>query len=144
METLHYLLLADHLTFQKVLMTRIKDTGLTPGQPKVLDYLRCHDGAVQKDIAAACRIEPATITSVLLGMERKDLIRRQTQNGNRRSLSVHLTDQGRALAERVATEFDVIEAQAYQGFTQAEQTQLRALLSRVQDNMTRKKADPNG
>ena len=48
METLHYLLLADHLTFQKVLMTRIKDTGLTPGQPKVLDYLRCHDGAVQK------------------------------------------------------------------------------------------------
>ena len=132
METLHYLLLADHLTFQKVLMTRIKDTGLTPGQPKVLDYLRCHDGAVQKDIAAAC------------GMERKDLIRRQTQNGNRRSLSVHLTDQGRALAERVATEFDAIEAQAYQGFTQAEQTQLRALLSRVQDNMTRKKADPNG
>ena len=99
---------------------------------------------MQKDIAAACRIEPATITSVLLGMERKDLIRRQTQNGNRRSLSVHLTDQGRALAERVATEFDAIEAQACQGFTQAEQIQLRALLSRVQDNMTRKKADPNG
>lgn len=144
METLHYLLLADHLTFQKVLMPRIKDTGLTPGQPKVLDYLRCHDGAVQKDIASACRIEPATITSVLLGMERKGLIHRQAQNGNRRSLSVHLTAQGRALAERVAAEFEAIEAQAYEGFTPAEQTQLRALLSRVQDNITRKKADPNG
>lgn len=144
MESLHYLLLADHLTFQKVLMSRIKDTGLTPGQPKVLDYLRCHDGAVQKDIAAACRIEPATITSVLLGMERKQLICRQTQNGNRRSLSVHLTDQGKALAERVAAEFAAIEAQAYQGFTQAEQTQLRALLERVQENMTEKKAYPNG
>ena len=108
METLHYLLLADHLTFQKLLMTRIRDTGLTPGQPKVLDYLRCHDGAVQKDIAAACRIEPATITSVLL------------------------------------TEFEAIEAQAYDDFTPTEQTQLRALLSRVQDNMTRMKADPNG
>lgn len=144
MESLHYLLLADHLTFQKVLMSRIKDTGLTPGQPKVLDYLRCHDGAVQKDIAAACRIEPATITSVLLGMERKQLICRQTQNGNRRSLSVHLTDQGKALAERVAAEFAAIEAQAYHGFTQAEQTQLRALLERVQENMTEKKAYPNG
>ena len=99
---------------------------------------------MQKDIAAACRIEPATITSVLLGMERKDLIRRQTQNGNRRSLSVHLTDQGRALAERVATEFEAIEAQAYDDFTPTEQNQLRALLSRVRDNMTRMKADPNG
>lgn len=140
MESLHYLLLANHLTFQKALMSRIKDTGLTPGQPKVLDYLRCHDGAVQKDIAAACRIEPATITSVLLGMERKQLICRQAQNGNRRSLSVFLTDQGKTLAEQVAAEFAAIEAQAYQGFSQAEQTQLRALLERVQENMTEKKA----
>lgn len=77
-------------------------------------------------------------------MERKDLIPPPDPDGNRRSLSVHLTDQGRALAERVATEFEAIEAQAYDDFTPTEQTQLRALLSRVQDNMTRMKADPNG
>lgn len=144
METLHYLLLTGHLTFQKALMTRIRDTGLTSGQPKVLDYLRGHDGAMQKEIAAACCLEPATITSVLLGMERKGLIRRQPQNGDRRSLSVHLTERGKTLAERVAAEFEAIEAQAYQGFSPAEQTQLRTLLSRVQDNMTRKKEHPNG
>ena len=51
-ESLHYLLMANHLMVQKSLIASVKDTGLTPGQPKVLDYLRHHDGTVQKEIAA--------------------------------------------------------------------------------------------
>lgn len=58
--------MADHLLFQKSLLAGIKDVNLTPGQPKILDYLLSHDGAVQKEIAEACHIEPATITSVLI------------------------------------------------------------------------------
>ena len=38
-ETLHYLLMSDHQMIQKALVSSVKDTGLTPGQPKVLDYL---------------------------------------------------------------------------------------------------------
>ena len=34
----------------------IDNFGLTPGQPKVLDYLKEHDGASQKEIAGACGI----------------------------------------------------------------------------------------
>lgn len=144
MESLHYLLLVNHLTMQKALMTRIKDTDLTLGQPKILEYLRCHDGAVQKDIAAACRIEPATITSVLLGMERAKLIHRQSQDGDRRSLTVWLTPLGRERAERVAAEFVEIDRQAYQGFTPEEQTQLCTLLERVRNNLTEKRTDSIG
>ena len=99
-ESLHYLLMANHLLFQKSLLTEIKDTDLTPGQPKILDYLLSHDGAVQKDIAAACYIEPATLTSVLLGMECKGFIIRKNINGNRRSLYVYLTAEGRELAQQ--------------------------------------------
>ena len=46
-DSLHYLLMADHLLFQKFLLSGIKDTGLTLGQPKVLDYLLSHGGAMQ-------------------------------------------------------------------------------------------------
>ena len=35
-ESLHYLLMSDHLMVQKALLNRIKDTGLTSGQPKIL------------------------------------------------------------------------------------------------------------
>ena len=37
-ESLHYLIMANQMLVQKALMERIKDTGLTIGQPKILDY----------------------------------------------------------------------------------------------------------
>ena len=70
-ESLHYLLMSDHLMVQKALLNRIKDTGLTSGQPKILDYLMHHDGAIQKEIAVFCHIEPASLTVILNGMENK-------------------------------------------------------------------------
>lgn len=139
MESLHYLLMINHLMFQKSLITNIKDTQLTLGQPKVLDYLKDHDGAIQKDIAIACQIEPATITSVLLGMENKGLIVRKTLNGNRRSLYVYLTDEGRSLANRVELEFNHIESKALLGFSEEEKSMLNTLMVRIKKNMIEKK-----
>lgn len=48
--TFHYLLMAGHAIYLKQLMAELYHTGLTPGQPKVLDYLMEHDGANQKEI----------------------------------------------------------------------------------------------
>lgn len=137
-ETLHYLLMSDHLMFQKALLAGMKDTELTSGQPKVLDYLRNHDGAVQKKIAAACHIEPATLTSILLGMESKGLITRKMLNGNRRSLYVYLTDKGKKLAERVESIFGIIEKNALTGFTNEEKEMLNAFLAKINENMNDK------
>ena len=58
----HYLLMSNHLGFQKKVMAILKPLGLSTGQPKVLDHLRYHNGASQKDIAHACHIEKAFLT----------------------------------------------------------------------------------
>lgn len=137
-ESLHYLLMADHLLFQKSLLTGIKDTNLTPGQPKILDYLLFHDGAVQKEIAEACHIEPATITSVLLGMENKGLIVRKNINGNRRSLYVYLTNKGKSLAEQVELKFEIIEEKALFDFSDDEKEMLTAFLTKINKNLCKK------
>lgn len=47
--SLHHMIMADHTLFQKDLLGRIRNTGLTSGQPKVLEYLLSHDGSVQKN-----------------------------------------------------------------------------------------------
>ena len=47
-ESLHYLLMANQMLVQRQLLDRLKNTGLTIGQPKVLDYLTDHDGSSQK------------------------------------------------------------------------------------------------
>lgn len=65
----HYLIMAEQSMFHKELLSRLKDTGLTIGQPKILDYLKDHGGAGQKDIARGCHIEPGTLTTLLNRME---------------------------------------------------------------------------
>lgn len=137
-ESLHYLLMADHFLFQKSLLSSVKDTGLTLGQPKILDYLSTHNGSAQKDIASGCHIEPASLTVILNGMENKGYIERRTLNGNRRSLHVFLTPKGEEYVQRIDREFVSIEARALEGFDDCEKEQLAQLLQRVYENMKKK------
>ena len=135
-QSFHYLLMADQAVFQKRLLNALKKASLTAGQPKVLDYLKDHDGAGQKEIAAACHIEPATLTSVLNRMEEKGMIERRMRNGNRRSLYVFLTEKGKALSDVVEREFDRAEEQALAGFSPEEREECRRMLRRICENLT--------
>lgn len=112
--TFHYLLMAGHAIYLKQLMGELNHTGLTSGQPKVLDYLMEHDGANQTVIANACHIEAATLTSVLNGMEAKSLIERRRSDGNRRSFYVYLTDRGKEMGGKVTEAFGRLEAHTFQ------------------------------
>ena len=56
-DSLHYLIMANQMLVQKALLYKLKDTGLTIGQPKILDYLSRHNGSNQKEIARACFLE---------------------------------------------------------------------------------------
>ena len=134
-ESFHFLIMANHFIFQKKLFSMIKDTELSLGQPKILDYLKDHNGSIQKDISAACHIEQASLTSVLNGMEKKGLIVRKMQDGNRRSLYVFLTEKGGELAERIAVEFEKIEKMAMEGFSDKEKEMLITLLSGIYRNI---------
>lgn len=131
----HYLLMANHFMIQKALVTSVKDTGLTSGQPKVLDYLKNHNGAVQKDIAAGCHIEPASLTAILNGMETKGLIERRLCPDNHRFYNVYLTETGRLYVGRLENEFDTIESYALQNFSEADKEQLIEYLSRIYNTM---------
>ena len=42
-DSLHYLIMANQMLVQRGLLERLKNTGLTIGQPKVLDYLKDHE-----------------------------------------------------------------------------------------------------
>lgn len=111
MESLHYMIMANQLLVQKALMEKIKESGLTIGQPKILDYLKDHDGSNQKEIAKACFIEPGSLTTLLNKMEEKNLIVRKMFHGDRRSYHVFLTDLGVEKQKMVEKAFCLIEEQ---------------------------------
>ena len=78
-DSLHYLIMANQMLVQKALLYKLKDTGLTIGQPKILDYLSRHNGSNQKEIAKACFLEAGSLTTILNKMEEKGLIRRSVR-----------------------------------------------------------------
>lgn len=130
----HYLVMAEHSIFQKEVLAKLKDTGLTIGQPKILDYLRDHNGVSQKEIARGCHIEPGTLTTLLNRMEESGLVERRMLNGNRRSLYVFLTEHGNMLAAKVATAFSELESQAFDGLSEEEQHVFLQLFQRIYQN----------
>lgn len=133
----HYLLMANQALLQKKLLIELTDTGLTLGQPKVLDYLKDHNGASQKDIASGCHIEAASLTSVLNRMEEKEIIERRMLNGNRRSLHIFLTETGQEFQSAVEQSFRSLEDKAFQGITQDERTQFMKTFIKIYDNMVK-------
>lgn len=134
-DTLHYLLMADHVLLQKILFANIRDSGLSLGQPKVLDFLKDHDGAVQKDIAKGCHIEPASLSTILTGMEKSGLITRETNENNRRNLYIYMTDKGKAICEQVTEHFSQIEKKALSGFTEEEIENILTYLTKIHKNL---------
>ena len=134
-DSFHYLSMINHMTIQKKLMEQLKDTGLTLGQPKVLDYLKDHDGVSQKEIAAGCLIEAGSLTSILNRMEEKNLIERKMLNGNRRTFHIFMTESGKKNQKLVEEAFKKIEKTALNGISEEEQKLFMYIFCRIYQNL---------
>ena len=128
--------MANQAIMQKLLMKKLSDTGLTPGQPKILDYLSEHNGANQTEIAAACYIETATLTSAINGMEQKGLVERRRLNGNRRSYYIFLTEKGDQMCKRVTTAFYEIETKIFASLSDQSVQLYHKLSKELQEKLT--------
>lgn len=131
----HYLLMANQAMVHRAIFSRMKENGLTLGQPRILDYLKDHDGAGQKEIAAGCHVEPASLTAILHGMEEKGLIRRSRKDGNRRSSYVFLTDKGRQMQREVDHAFQEIEIQAFSHISEENLRQFLETFEKIYNNL---------
>lgn len=138
MESLHYLLMKSHSVMQRKICSEAQKIGLTSGQPKILDYLHEHEGSDQKTIALYCEIEPATLGSILLRMEQRGLIERRQENGNRRSLFVYLTENGKEVCEKMHGIFSQKDKQAVGGLSEGEISELKRLLTEICRNLEEK------
>lgn len=133
----HYLSMSNHMMIQKHLMEYLKDSGLTLGQPKVLDYLKIYDGASQKEIAAACHIEAGSLTSILNRMEEKGIIERRMLNGNRRTYYIFLTKSGKKLQKLVEQGFSKIEKEVWDGISDIERDAFMKTFLKINENLSK-------
>ena len=127
MHDISHQMMAMQMLLMRRLMKGLEDTGVSTGQPKVLGFLKSHEGRAQKEIAAACMIEPGSLTVLLNRMEKQGMIERRFCDGNRRTHFIYLTEYGRELAQKVVEQFYAVEEYAFRGIPEEE----RAVFSRV-------------
>lgn len=112
--------------FKRAVMAK---TGVTPAQFVILDALWQEDSRPLKDLATVARCTRATITGIVDVLERKGLVARQMNPGDRRSMLVTLTPQGRALQASAPTMEAVFHGCC--ALRQAESAQLAGLLRKL-------------
>ncbi len=135
---LHKALIFSSAAHRKVCRTEFQKLNLSEGQPKVLEALSEKEGYLQKDLAARCHVEPATMTIILTNMEKKGYIRRETAHvsGGKRAFAVYLTEAGREAAALVEGIVCDVEKKGLEGFSEQEKEQFMDYLKRLGSNLT--------
>ena len=134
MNSLHHLWMKTYLQLNRMVLDRAAALGLSPGQPKILEFLAAQGEHELKAVADYCEIEPATVSSILTRMEAAGLVTRRNRPGNRRSLYVSLTPRGQELAGALNGVFAEAEAQITAGLTAEERQTLTGLLEKCLQN----------
>ena len=135
MESLHYLLMKAHGAVKRAVLAEGAKLGLTPGQPKILEFLMKNGESDQKTLAADCEIEQATAGGILLRMEQAGLIERRHKDGNRRSLYVSLTPHGVETARKMDEAAREVDRLAASLLSDGEEEKLKNMLASVRRAM---------
>jgi DNA-binding MarR family transcriptional regulator len=86
-----------------------RELGVSPVEGHILTYLGSYAPAVIGELVRVFGIKQSTFTSMLDRLEEAGFIRREINPGDRRSFLVHLSDEGRELAERLNRRLEALE-----------------------------------
>ena len=131
----HYLLLIANNYATKSIVKRTNKLGLMPGQPKILEFLSAHNGCTQKEIGLGCALDKSTITFLLSGMEKQDLIRKVSHASDKRSYLIHLTEKGEKTAAEVKDIFHAVDNAAWKNTDASDKTAFIKMLKRIIENL---------
>jgi MarR family transcriptional regulator, repressor for mepA len=109
----------------------IRARELSHEQAFVLGYLVQHPGAIQRDIAQVSRTSAASVSSLLQGLERRDLVERRTEGGNERSKRVYASPAGAELIAGFDSAMAAADETILAPLDPAERTSLHALLTKI-------------
>ena len=121
----------------RFLAQKVAELNITPVQALVMGFLSDGDRISSSELGKRTELDSATMTGILDRLEVAKLIERQGNPDDRRSIKIHLTEQGRNLAGEAIR----VIAEANQAFlevlSQNEQRELRSLIRKLRDQSSR-------
>lgn len=113
---------------------RLVDDGITMAQWGSLFMLCSNRAGTVAELARELHADPGATTRLLDRLEAKGLLRRERSTEDRRVVRLALTDEGRAVADRVPVALTAVLNEHLAGFTKTEWTTLKDYLRRMLAN----------
>ena len=111
------------------------------GQGKVLVMLAENDGVSQKLLTEQSGIRPASLSELIIKLERNGLVERQRNEEDKRNRNVYLTEEGRALAETIKSRKDESADFLFDVLSEEEKDTLTVLFDKLITSLEDKVAD---
>lgn len=111
----------------------VRDSGLTRQQGFTLGYIEEHHnrGVIARELSEMSNTTPASVASLLQGLEDRGLITRVSSPNDSRVKLLHITDEGSRLIAGFDAEMTAAQERLFTPLSANEQNQLLALLTRV-------------
>jgi len=125
-------------TVKEYTVAQFKANGfpVTKDQWVILKRIAEINGSTQKEIAETTFKDPAALTRILDLLEKKNLVRRQSNAADRRTFEVHLTVEGSRLVTKMTPVVQEIRSKAMKNISKAEEANLKATLLKMNDNFS--------
>lgn len=114
---------------------RVRKAGVTSQQARLLLSLERTPDRNQAYYADKLEIEPITLCRMVDRMEEAGLIERRPDPGDRRARQLHLTGRSKGEIDRIRAALAGLIDTMLDGFSDAEQAQLSAMLARISENL---------
>jgi DNA-binding MarR family transcriptional regulator len=121
-----------HRARQGVLLAEL---GLFPGQDQVLRALLQQNGLTMSEIAALLQVRPPTASKMAARMGAEGLVERRSSSEDARLVTIHITDAGRALEDKLHAASRLLEKQLLTDMDDKDARRLRRLLKRASRNL---------
>lgn len=114
---------------------QVSQNGLYFGQPPILEYVWDHDQCTQCELADFMQVSPPSIATSVKRMQKAGLLQKTMDKDDLRYNRISITEKGKELASKCREDFDKIDGQLFDGFSEQEREQLCGYLDRMIQNM---------
>lgn len=111
------------------------DSGLHPGQPRLLQFIWDHPGCTQKEAADELDVTPASAAASLKRLEKAGFVRRCPDEKDTRRNQLFITDMGVAQMEENRRQFAQLDERMFRGMDETEVEAFRRACEKMFDNL---------
>ncbi|WP_417621787.1 MarR family winged helix-turn-helix transcriptional regulator [Parasphingorhabdus sp.] len=129
--------------FRRELNERMRHSGVTGLQWRLLAYLARNEGTNQVKLAEFLEVEPITLSRMIDRLADAGLLSRRRDPDDRRAWCLFLEAKALPLIDELRTAATLLAEEAQDGLSADERAQLAGYVERLRQNLSRKNSDSN-